>query len=222
MRARELPAREVCAVWLRGVGNALGMYAREHEGDFPCLGRSAELGESPVRTDSLQGLYVQKGCNLQAYWLLVEMGLVGEAMFHCPCDGQYKSPPHDDRYGFASCHNSSYAFQPATRNEANQAYPRAAMDDAVVIVGDRPRPRQRREWNANHRGEGGHFLRIDGRVAWHEAPHNRFGVRENHVYYIDMDAEGHAMPPTLEGLPRCVNDSYLYWPPASAATAPHH
>jgi hypothetical protein len=220
--ARALAKRAVCGTRVKGLANAFEMYKAEGDDTYPCLGETTVLG-GPARGAAREREFFSDGnrkdSNIQHYWLLVLRGLVGDQQFQCPSDDSYQMPDRNAlKYGFTSWRNVSYGFQPATVHPANSAYPCDSMDGGTIIVGDKPGP-NKREWNANHHGEGGNFLSMNMSVRFYKQKDNRFGypwdpkrgIAGNNVFLIDMNKDGKIVKGTTKGLPPYINDSYLHW-----------
>jgi prepilin-type N-terminal cleavage/methylation domain-containing protein len=225
-RAQALAERTVCGTRVKGFSNAFALYKAMGEDSYPCLQPSdrlhaQNLGEAPTEEGFYNG--AARHNNIQHYWLLVLKGYVGDELFRCPADDQYRKPDRSThRYGFTDWRNVSYGFQPATRHENNKAFPCDDMDGAMIIVGDRPG--KKNEWNANHCGDGGNFLSMNMSVRFYRERDNDFGVDRNDVYEVDMDVEGNVQPGSDDGegissalsgpgdrMPQYINDSFLHW-----------
>lgn len=233
--AREMAKQTVCGTNLKGLGTSMAMYAADNMDEYPALvnedGSWAQRWDAPPargRQDEFDTWRADNaGCNLQHYWLLVHLGMCGEKMFSCPSDEDYVKPEHSSgsALGFGSWRNSSFAFQPATRQDRNAAFPnRPGQDGAVIIAGDKLTDRDaavggdKAHRTDNHPGDGGNFLSMNASVSFERSPVHGFGWKENNVFTIDVDGNGELthMPgegggafPAGDEFPDHVNDSVL-------------
>ena len=62
----------------------------------------------------------------------------------------------------------------------------------------------------NHPKDGGNMLRLDSSVFWNRDETNLIGLLDNHVYSVDIDANGNDKSPGGT-MPLHAKDTYLYW-----------
>jgi prepilin-type N-terminal cleavage/methylation domain-containing protein len=239
-RARALAKRAVCGTRVKGFANAFEMYKAEGDDTYPCLGgdglttlsASGNMGAATTEDNFYSG--GARNNNIQHYWLMVLKGQVGDQQFQCPADDSYEKPDRNTlKYGFTDWNNVSFGFQPATSDSSNAGRPCDSMDGGTIIVGDRA-GKDTDEWNNNHPEDGGNFLSMNMSVRFYREKENDFGVNENNVYEVDMNADGDTTGGSSGGgggggggpgsgglggggggggggLPDYINDSYLHW-----------
>ncbi|MFW6061356.1 MAG: hypothetical protein ACOC93_00960 [Planctomycetota bacterium] len=213
-QAKQMALRARCEKQLRGLGQAMAMYAADL-GSYPSLGDHHRYGADPDPGEDLQGLHAQADSNLQAYWLLIYKGYLRLNHFRCPGDDFWRrgQRSRSRRYGFAGWHESSYAFQPATRHADNRAFPGAkGQDGHFVLAGDKGARGSGEALSLNH-AEGGNYLRLDQAVQFHDRPDAKVGWHENNVYLADVEPDGAVVDGRDRHLPAHPNDSKLLWNP---------
>ncbi|MGC9260475.1 MAG: type II secretion system protein [Phycisphaerae bacterium] len=100
-RARELANRAVCAANVRGIGQAMLIYAQSNHGQFPCVlppvhtryqngpGAAAADNAASITTilrNEYGGNAWQRGSPMACLWLLVISGQITPKSFICPSD----------------------------------------------------------------------------------------------------------------------------------------
>jgi len=124
-RARELSKRTVCAANLRGIGQAMYIYAQDEPGVFPAIAQilEANSGQMHIVTNGTGGLDHPDRVNVPSttgipsptvdMWTIVRAGNSTPKQFICPSTTDQPDPAQDTTayYDFATMNNLSYAYQ---------------------------------------------------------------------------------------------------------------
>lgn len=219
-RAREQARAIACGANLHAITQSMHLYAVDNMDVFPSLGEAEAYDAAADAYDTRKDLF-DKGaaCNIQAYWLLADGGLLSLHSFECPSDRGFIAIDAKDHegHGFTSWRKVSYGLQLTSRHEKNAAYPGAAGQEmsSVVIAGDKcgvDGMDPTREWSANHYGRGANVATLMGTVSFSTRKDNRVGWNQNNVYEIDVNDNAEvAEAGRTTGWPEHPNDSFLYW-----------
>ncbi len=198
-RARELSKRTVCAANLRGIGQAMYIYAQDDPGVFPAMGPVLEANTGQMRIFNPQDRTTapsETGIPSPTVdmWTLVRAGNVTPRQFICPSTTDMQDPAMfvTSYYDFASASNLSYAYQyqhdPNRRLIGTSSEPTfPLMADANpyikggVISGiQQDRLSQFRGNSTNHTNrEGQNVLFQDGHVMFEKGPDVGLSGRTN-------------------------------------------
>ena len=166
-----LAKRAVCSTNLNGLGKALILYASTNKDQMPSLGKTdnwtlSASAKTPAAWNTEEEFYAnEKGCNLQAYFLLILEGFVSQRSFKCPSDENWKEKKESSgEFGFDSWANSSYGlqitdggfhsslifsnYQPVRNIFSTDTQPAVekiksiSMAGSVIVVGDQPQLKQ--------------------------------------------------------------------------------
>ncbi|MFP4105972.1 MAG: type II secretion system protein [Phycisphaerae bacterium] len=210
-KVQELARHTKCKANLNAVGKAFHTYAAQNDQHWFTLGESGEVAADAESHGSEDAFWSnEKDSTLQHWWLLVHGGTIGENAFVCPSDET--KDVDGERYGFDSWAETSYALQPATRDEENYAYPGApGQDGSTIVMADKPQTRggsvQENDVNANHRDLGANMLSVTGNVSTNKEDNNDVGAEGNNIYERDdvRDEDGNG------DITKSPSDSNLIW-----------
>ena len=230
---------------LNGLGKALMLYASTNNDHMPSLGHTenwtlSASAAAPVARNSIDEFWgKEKGCNLQAYYLLVEDGFISQKSFQCPSDLDWKEKdPGNVAFGFDSWANSSYGLQITNSGyhsslahleqmtingnpESQPASQKTSMSASTIIAADQPQLKQnaaglwmpdRTKPSPHHKDGYLNLLHADGSVTnaeWSDKTTN--GGKYNNFGYQGDDIFDYN--PTGEGkAPNAAkpNDTFLF------------
>jgi prepilin-type N-terminal cleavage/methylation domain-containing protein len=114
--ARERANRVKCAAHLRGIGQAIFIYAGDNERKYPRTVWGGTSTDSPTVVpagaagDPFSG--TPSNSVTASFWLLARYGLVGPEQFICPSSTDVKDPnaPARNRTDFSGAGNNSYSY----------------------------------------------------------------------------------------------------------------
>jgi prepilin-type N-terminal cleavage/methylation domain-containing protein len=115
--ARERANRVKCAAHLRGIGQAIFIYAGDNERKYPRtvwngtnMTNTAPAAPAGAAGDPFSGTPVNSVT--ASFWLLARYGLVGPEQFICPSSTDVKDPnaPARNRTDFSGAGNNSYSY----------------------------------------------------------------------------------------------------------------
>lgn len=187
-RARELAKRTVCAANLRGLGQAMYIYAQDDPGAFPAVGavRSANDGRMRIFQDrTTPPSTADTPSPTVDMWVLVRVNNTTPKYFVCPSTTDVPDPARSSSayYDFLGPSNLSYAYQyqydpdrPALGTSSIPTFPLMADANPYVkgggtasILVDRQSPARGNSWNHSNR-EGQNVLFQDAHVSFEKGP----------------------------------------------------
>ncbi len=217
--------RAICSTNLNGMGKALVLYASTNKDKMPSMAKTenwtlSASAKKPVARNTIDEFWEkEKGCNLQAYWLLVNEGFMSEKSFRCNFDKNYKEKdPKSGEFGFDSWANCSYGLQIVDPGY-HSSLGALGQSGSVIIAGDQPELKKNAAgiWGpddskrpGNHDGEYMNMLSVSSSVSnasfspKHKTDWYKIGYEEDDIFDYDPTGQGKA-PNTAQ-----PNDSYLF------------
>jgi len=117
-RARELSKRTVCAANLRGIGQAMYIYASDDPGVFPAIAQVRPQDDGRMQIFNAQDRIIAPTTTgipspTVDMWSVIRAGNSTPKQFTCPSTTDQADPAQDvtTYYDFASAANLSYAYQ---------------------------------------------------------------------------------------------------------------
>jgi len=189
-RARELSKCTVCAANLRGIGQAMYIYALDDPGTFPAIAQVLETNSGRMRIFNPQDRTTMPSTTgipspTVDMWVLVRAGDATPKQFTCPSTTDMADPAWNVTayYDFASAANLSYAYQyqhdpdrPVLGTSSEPSFPFMADANPYIKGGvmgfiqtDRLSPSRGNSTNHTNR-EGQNVLYQDGHVLFEKGP----------------------------------------------------
>lgn len=190
-RARELSKRTVCSANLRGIGQAMYIYAQDEPGVFPCVtevytgtGNNVDMYRPADRTTAPPTTGIPSVTT--DLWLLVRANNTTPKQFICPSTTDTPDPAQDSLayYDFLRNINLSYAYQ--YQHDPNRQIIGTSSEPTFPVMGDAnpyikgnvgttavatDRTSQFRGNSNNHTNrEGQNILFQDGHVSFEKGP----------------------------------------------------
>lgn len=232
--AQALARMDACLANLRGIGQALAVYAGATQGQTPLINRTYTNPEATINpagpTDRPFGIdgeiWTSLGENaMQNVWLLIKDDHIQEEMFRCAADDGYvprtlsaTAAGHDwpKRFGWYEADNFSYGMHWPYRGDGGGANPApfgGSLSGSVVIFADQnpggPVGTDPEDYPpSNHQLLGTSYLMASGSVGFRRGLEDSRCGRFGDDIYTVQDAAGNNTDQT-GALPASADDTYI-------------